>query len=258
MEVLNAKAATPLPSRLTTSQLLTAPSVLVLLASYAMLSLHSTTFDILLPHISHTKSHDGGLGLPCSWLSTIELVIAFCAAARIFKLVPRVIERVGLLKMYRRMSWAFPILYTAIPLAGLAASSDRVAPAVAAVVSVLAMLVKATLAGAAQVLILLLILSAAPDAESTGTTIGVLSIAELFKASAVGVSGISYYLSSAYSMQVVNGSLWAALAVTALAGAMVTRKLRETPRVGTDIPEACLVWQGMFDSESEGEDERSF
>ncbi|KAK0961432.1 hypothetical protein LTS01_020358 [Friedmanniomyces endolithicus] len=253
MEVLNEKAATLLPSRLTTSQLLTAPSVLVLLASYATLSLHSTTFDILLPHISHTKSHDGGLGLPCSWLSTIKLVIAFCAAARILKFVPHVIERVGLLKMYGRMSWAFPVLYTIIPLAGLAASSDRVAPAVAAVVSVLAMLVKATLAGAAQVLVLLLILSAAPDAQSTGTTIGVLSIAELFKASAVGVSGISYYLSSAYSMQVVNGSLWAALAVTALAGAMVTRKLRETPRVGTDIPEACLVWRGMFDSESEGE-----
>jgi len=258
MEVLNEKVETPPPSRLTTSQLLTAPSILVLLASYAMLSLHSTTFDILLPHISHTKSRDGGLGLPCSWLSTIKLIIAFCAAARILKLVPRVIERVGLLKMYRRMTWAFPILYTIVPLAGLAASSDRVAPAVAAVVSVLAMLVKATLAGAAKVLILLLILSAAPDAKSTGTTIGVLSIAELFKASAVGVSGISYYLSSVFSMQVVNGSLWAALAVTALAGAMVTRKLRETPRVGTDIPEACLVWQGMFDSESEGEDERSF
>ncbi|KAK0255632.1 hypothetical protein LTS09_009301 [Friedmanniomyces endolithicus] len=254
MEVLNEKVETPPPSRLTTSQLLTAPSILVLLASYAMLSLHSTTFDILLPHISHTKSRDGGLGLPCSWLSTIKLIIAFCAAARILKFVPRVIERVGLLKLYRRMTWAFPILYTIVPLAGLAASSDRVAPAVAAVVSVLAMLVKATLAGAAKVLILLLILSAAPDAESTGTTIGVLSIAELFKASAVGVSGISYYLSSVYSMQVVNGSLWAALAVAALAGAMVTRKVKETPRVGTDIPEACLVWQGMFDSESEGEE----
>ncbi|KAK1811138.1 hypothetical protein LTR12_014479 [Friedmanniomyces endolithicus] len=253
MEVLNEKAAIPLSSRLTTSQLLTAPSVLVLLASYAMLSLHSTTFDILLPHISHTRSHDGGLGLPCSWLSTIKLVIAFCAAARILKFVPHVIERVGLLKMYGRMSWAFPVLYTIIPLAGLAASSDRVAPAVAAVISVVAMLVKATLAGAAQVLVLLLILSAAPDAQSTGTTIGVLSIAELFKASAAGFSGISYYLSSAYSMQVVNGSLWATLALTALAGALVTRKLRETPRVGTDIPEACLVWQGMFDSESEGE-----
>ncbi|TKA44718.1 hypothetical protein B0A54_04669 [Friedmanniomyces endolithicus] len=161
------------------------------------------------------------------------------------------LEEVGLI--FYEMFWAFPVLYTIIPLAGLAASSDRVAPAVAAVISVVAMLVKATLAGAAQVLVLLLILSAAPDAQSTGTTIGVLSIAELFKASAVGVSGISYYLSSAYSMQVVNGSLWAALAVTALAGAMVTRKLRETPRVGTDIPEACLVWQGMFDSESEGE-----
>ncbi|TKA75998.1 hypothetical protein B0A55_06681 [Friedmanniomyces simplex] len=252
-EALKDQAATPLPSRLTTTQLLTAPSVLVLLASFATLSLHSTAFDLLLPHISHTPSHNGGLGLSCSWLGTIKLVIAFCAAGRILKFVPRVIERVGLLKMYRRMSWSFPVLYTIIPLAGLVVSCTGVPPAVAAFFSTVAMLVKATIAGAAQVLVLLLILSAAPDAQSTGTTIGVLSIAKLFKALAVGVSGISYYLSDAYSMQVVNGSLWAVLAATALAGAVVTRKLRETPRVCTDIPEACLVWQGMFDAESDKE-----
>ena len=253
VEALNDDAATPLNSRITVSQLLSAPSALVLLASLSALSLHSSTFDILLPHISHTASHEGGLGLPCSWLSTIKLLIAFGAAIRIAKLVPRVIERVGLLKMYRRMSWAFPVLYTLIPLAGLAVSRANLDAVVAAGVSVLAMLIKATLTGAAQVLVVLLILSAAPDAQSTGTTIGVLSIAELFKALAVGVSGIAYYLSDDYSMLLVNGSLWAALAAIALVGAIVTRQLRETPRVGTDIPAQCLVWQGMFDADSDEE-----
>jgi hypothetical protein len=124
---------------------------------------------------------------------------------------------------------------------------------IAAVFNTIAMLAKATLAGAAQVLVLLLVLNAAPDASSTGTVIGVVSISELFKALAVGASGVSFYLSNDYSMVVVNISLWAALASVAIIGAGVTWKLRESPRVGTDIPEECLVWQDMFDAHSDEE-----
>ena len=124
---------------------------------------------------------------------------------------------------------------------------------ISAAFNTIAMLAKTTLAGAAQVLVLLLVLNAAPDASSTGTVIGVVSISELFKALAVGVSGVSFYLSNDYSMAVVNGSLWAALAFIAILGAGVTWKLRESPRVGTDIPEECLVWQDMFDAISDDE-----
>jgi hypothetical protein len=124
---------------------------------------------------------------------------------------------------------------------------------IAAVFNTIAMLAKTTLAGAAQVLVLLLVLNAAPDASSTGTVIGVVSISELFKALAVGASGVSYYLSNDYSMVVVNGSLWAALASVAIVGAAVTWKLRESPRVGADIPEECLFWQDMFDAHSDEE-----
>lgn len=124
---------------------------------------------------------------------------------------------------------------------------------ISATFNIIAMLAKTTLAGAAQVIVLLLVLNAAPDASSTGTVIGVVSISELFKALAVGASGISFYLSNDYSMVVVNGSLWAALAAIAILGAGVTWKLRESPRVGTDIPEECLVWQDIFDANSDEE-----
>ena len=124
---------------------------------------------------------------------------------------------------------------------------------IAAVFNTIAMLAKATLAGAAQVLVLLLVLNAAPDASSTGTVIGVVSISELFKALAVGASGVSFYLSNDYSMVVVNSSLWAALAFIATLGAGVTWKLRESPKIGTDIPEECLVWTDMFDAHSDEE-----
>lgn len=250
IEALNDDAAAPVPSRISITQLLTAPSVLVLLASFSLLSLHSSAFDVLLPHIGHTASHNGGMGIPCSWLKPITMVVSILAAVRILHVVPFVVKKVGLLTMYRKMSFAFPMLYTIVPLIALLVNTTGASPTISAVVSTLAMLVKTTLAGASQVLVLLLVLSAAPDASSTGTVLGVVSISGLFKALAVGISGIGYYLSEGQSLVILNGSLWAALALIALVGVAVTWRLRETPRVGTDIPEECLVWQDMFDSES--------
>jgi hypothetical protein len=253
-EALNDRDATPRSLTITISQLLAAPSIRVLLASFSILSLHSATFDILLPHLGHTASHQAGLGIDCSWLNAIKLGVSFLAAMRILKAVPFVIERVGLLPMYRRMSWAFPDLYLLIPLFGFGMSLTGAAPLVAAIVNTIAMLAKATLTGAAQVLVILLVLSAAPDAQSTGTVIGILSISQLFKALAVGITGMAYYLSDAYSMLAVNGTLFGTLAGVALVGAIITRKLRETPRVGTDIPAGCFVWQDVFDAESDADE----
>jgi MFS family permease len=253
IEALNDDAASPLPSYLSISQLLTAPSVLLLLASYSILSLHSSTFEILLPHLAHTGSHQGGLGIPCAWLTSVVTIVKIVAAIRILHFVPFVVSRIGLLPVYRRISVIFPVLYIVVPLVGLAVNAAGGPPMIAAIFNTIAMLAKTTLAGAAQVLVLLLVLNAAPDASSTGTVIGVVSISELFKALAVGASGVSFYLYNDYSMVVVNGSLWAALATIAIIGAGVTWKLRESPRVGTDIPEECLVWQDMFDAHSDEE-----
>jgi hypothetical protein len=253
IEALNDTTAAPLPSYLSVSQLLTAPSVLILLASYSVLSLHSSTFEILLPHLAHTGSHQGGLGIPCAWLTSVVTIVKIVAAIRILHFVPSIVNKTGLLPVYRRISAVFPIFYIAVPLLGLAVNAAGGSPMISAVFNTIAMLAKTTLAGAAQVLVLLLVLNAAPDASSTGTVIGVVSISELFKALAVGASGVSFYLSSDYSMVIVNGSLWAALAFIAILGAGVTWRLRESPRVGTDIPEECLVWQDMFDVNSDEE-----
>lgn len=212
-----------------------------------MLSLHSSTFEILLPHLGHTA----GLGIPCAWLQPVMLAVKVVAAIRILKLVPFVVTKLGLLRMYRRTSLAFPLLYAIVPLIAIVVNATGAPATLSAILSTVAMLLKTTLAGAAQVLVLLLIMSAAPDASSTGSVIGVVSIAELFKALAVAVSGMSYYLSSGYSVVIVNGSLWASLCAIAIVGVAVTWKVRETPRVGTDIPEECLVWEDMFDSESD-------
>jgi hypothetical protein len=250
---LNDTAAAPLPSHLSVSQLLTAPSVLLLLASYSLLSLHSSTFEILLPHVAHTASHHGGLGIPCAWLATVVAVVKTLAATCILHSIPTIVAKTGLLLVYRRISMVFPALYLVIFLVGFALNAASGPPLIAALSNTLAMLAKTTLAGAAQVLVLLLVLNAAPDASSTGTVIGVVSISELFKALAVGASGVSFYLSDDYSMVAVNSSLWVTLAVVALLGAAVTWKLRESPRVGTDIPEECLVWQDIFDAQSDEE-----
>lgn len=140
-----------------------------------------------------------------------------------------------------------------IPAVALAVNATGASALLSALVGTLATLAKTVLAGSAQVLVLLLVLSAAPDASSTGTLIGVVSISELFKALAVGLTGISYFLSDDYSMLAVNGALWAALALLAVLGAVLTRSLRQTPRLGADLPEECFVWQGVFDAESDEE-----
>ena len=251
MEALRDDRSAPLPSSISISQLLTAPTFMLLLTSYSILELHSSTFEILLPHIGHTAANSGGMGIPCSWLQPITTVVAVFAALRVSRLVPWIVSRVGLLTMYRKTSIAFPILYALVPLVGLAVNTIGGPPVIAAVFSTVVMYFKTALAEAARVLVLLLVMSAAPDAFSTGAVLGIVSISELTRALAVGISGISYYLSDSQSVIIVNASLWAALVVAALIGSVTTLKLRETPRVGSDIPEECLAWEGVFDSESD-------
>lgn len=254
IEALNDDAASPRPSRISIGQMLTAPAVLILLASYSFLSLHASTFEVMLQHLGHTDTHNAGMGVQCSWLQPVLLVVKVVAALRIMHSVPSLVSRVGLLPMYRKISFVFPALYVVIPTVALAVHATGTSPLLSAIVSTMALLAKTTLAGAAHVLVLLLVMSATPDASTTGTLIGVVSISELPKALAVGLAGISYYLAKDYSMLAVNGSLWAALAIIALIGAFITRKLRETPRVGTDLPTECFVWQGMFDVESDDDE----
>ena len=193
------------------------------------------------------------MGIPCSWMQPLLLVVKALAALRVMTYIPRLVSKGSVLPLYRKISMVFPALYIIIPVVALAVHATGAAPILSAVVSTMATLVKTTLANAAQVLVLLLVLSAAPDASSTGTLIGVVSITELFKALAVGLAGVSYYLSDSHSMFVINTSLWAALAAIAMVGTFITTKLRAAPRLGPDLPSECFVWQGMFDVESDDE-----
>lgn len=252
VDVLKGDTASPKPSCISISQLLTAPSVLVLLASFSALSLHSSTFDVLLPHLGHDKTHDISLGLPCEWLQPVMLGLNVIAASSML-FIPSLVSKFGLVHLYRRISVVFPALYLILPAVALAANTCSDSALIAGIFSVLATLVKTTLTSAAQVLVLLIALSMAPDASSTGTLIGVISISELFKALAVGIAGLSYFLSDDYSLVVINGALWTALAIIATIGATITLRLRKTSRVGADLPEECLVWQGIFDIDSEDE-----
>ncbi|RMZ13877.1 hypothetical protein D0860_02334 [Hortaea werneckii] len=253
IEALNDDAAEPAPSQISVFQLLSAPAVLLLLASFSILSLHSSTFDILLPHLGHTDSRMGGMSIPCPLLRPIELGVKIAAALRVMTFVPGLVDQVGLLAVYRKISLIFPLLFVVVPITGAAVHASGASPVVSAIISGCVMLAKNTLAGAAEVLVVLLVLSAAPDASSTGTVIGVISFSQIFKALAVGISGVAYYLGGDYSVFEVNILLWTTLATVAAIGAWITWKLREKPRVGGDIPEECLVWQGFFDSESDEE-----
>ncbi|EME49875.1 hypothetical protein DOTSEDRAFT_121901 [Dothistroma septosporum NZE10] len=253
IDALNDDSAGPRPSRIGVSQMLKAPSILIMVASYAVLSLHSSTFEVVLQHIAHTDAESAGMGISCSQMQPLMLVVKALAALQVMHFVPKLVSKGKALPLYRKISMVFPVLYMIIPAVALAVHATGTSPVLSAVVSTMATLVKATFTNAAHVLVLLLVLSTAPDASSTGTLIGVVSVTELFKALAVGLAGISYYLSDSHSMFALNASVWAALAVIALVGSFITGKLRAAPRLGPDLPSECFVWQGMFDVESDDE-----
>ena len=233
---------------------------------------------ILLGQLAHTTSHQSGLELPCELITYVVTAMKILVAVFVLAIVPVAVSKNGILAMYRRTSLFFPVLYVLLPLLSLAAYAaktsldasgydpkvpfDLASPGARAsyllfgLISVFdsfAVLVQTIFSYSAQVLVLLLVLNAAPDASSTGSVIGVVSISEIFKALAVGASGVSFYLADGYSVAVVNGSLWAALAAVATVGAAVTWKLKESPKIGTDYPEECLVWEDMFDAHSDEE-----
>jgi len=233
--------------------LLRAPSVIVLLVSYCILSLHSATFEVVLPHLGHTPHTHSGMSLPCDWMSSISFGTKVLAAICVYHGIPQWLKTASTLKAYQRISLSFPIIYILLPLSAFLATVCDIPKIYGTIVTVLSLFVKQSLAGSAQLLLVLLLFAMAPNAETTGTTVGMISMAELFKSFAVGVSGLSYYLSDDYSTVVVNGLLWAVLAVMAVTALLINRWLRETPLVGRDYPVDCLAWQNVFDADSDAE-----
>lgn len=168
----------------------------------------------------------------------------------IFRLVPRAVEKLGLLRPFRYVSLLFPAVYAITPLAALVVACS---PIFSAMVSTTAILIKHVLTGGASVLVALLILNTTPDGFSAGTVVGLMQVASLFKALAVAVSGASFYLSSEYSVATTNYALWTSLALFGAVGAALAWFVRERPSLERDFPSAVLCWETCFDAEGHAE-----
>ncbi|KAB2573982.1 Major facilitator superfamily [Lasiodiplodia theobromae] len=236
------------PEPISIGQFLQAPSLIVLMCSFCLLSLHASSFDVVLPHLGHSSSRHGGMGIPCDWLGLILLAVRAIAGAIILRAMPKIIEKFGLLRPFRSCALFFPALYIITP---LLAFLTMCSTPVTAIISSAAIMIKHLLAGGAQVLVILLMLNVAPDAFSAGTVIGLMQAASLFKALAVAVSGASFYLSTDFSVATTNYALWTSLAVFGAAGSGLAWFVRERPSVERDFPAEVLCWETCFDAEGE-------
>jgi len=236
------------PEPITINQFMQAPSLLVLLASFCLLSLHASTFDVLLPHLGHSSSQHGGLGIPCSWLGLTVLIVKGVAGVSLQQVVPLAVEKFGLLKLYRSTSLLFPAIYMLTPLLALAAADST---GLVAITSAAGLLIKHILTGGASILVALLVLNTTPDAFSAGTVVGMMQVASLFKALVVAVSGASFYLSNDVSVATTNFALWTCLALFGGVGAALAYFVRERPSVESDFPSEVLCWETCFDADAE-------
>lgn len=233
------------PDPISITQFLQAPSFLVLLSSFSLLSLHASTFDMLLPHLGHSSTQHGGMGIPCEWLGLLVLIVRGIAATVILFTISRGVEKYGLLKLYRSLSVLLPAVYIATPLLALLAAWSV---GFVAVISTVSIFVKYALTGAASILVILLVLNATPDAFSAGTVVGMMQVASLFKALAVAVSGASFYFSDDFSVSTTNYALWTCLALFGIVGAALAWFVRERPSVERDFPSEVLCWETCFDA----------
>ncbi|KAF1951863.1 MFS general substrate transporter [Byssothecium circinans] len=236
------------PEAITINQFLSAPSLVVLLASFSLLSLHASVFDVVLPHLGHSNSQHGGMGISCSWLGLTVLGVKAVASITLAHVIPTSIEKYGLLKLYRSVSVLFPAIYVVTPVLAVAAASSS---GFVTVTSTAALLVKHLLSGGASILVALLVLNTTPDAYSAGTVVGLMQVANLFKALAVAVSGASFYLSNDISVATTNLALWSCLAGLGAVGAALAYFVRERPSVERDFPSEVLSWETCFEYDAE-------
>lgn len=235
------------PEPIKIAHFLQAPSFVVLLSSFCLLSLHAATFDVLLPHLGHSETQHGGMGIPCDWLSIVVLVVRGIAGLAILFGVPLAMQKYGLLKLYRSISLLFPTTYIITPLLALLVTYSGLVP----IVAIASILVKHILTGGSTVLVVLLVLNTTPDAFSAGTVVGMMQVANLFKAFAVAVSGTSYYFSDDISVQTTNFAFWVFLALFGIVGAGLAWFVRERPSVEKDFPSEVLCWETCFDADAE-------
>lgn len=235
------------PEPITIAHFMQAPSLVVLLSSFCLVSLHSSTFDVVLPHLGHSSSEHGGMGIQCGWLSIAVLIVRGIAGLAIALAIPRAMQKYGLVTLYRSVSLMFPAVYIITPFLVFFVGTSGFAP----IVSVLSLFSKHLLTGGASVLVALLVLNTTPDAFSTGTIVGMMQIASLFRSFAVAVSGTSYYFNDDVSITTTNSALWLCLAVFGVVGAGLAWFVKERPSVEKDFPSEVLCWETCFDADAE-------
>jgi hypothetical protein len=231
------------PEPIRFSEIMRAPSLMILLCSYSFLSLHSASFDQLLPLLGNSSTEHGGLGLPCFFLSLVVLFAGIAAGIVIYLGFAKSVHRLGLLQLYRLCCWIYPVIYIATPLLSKVAVSSEVAVWISSASSIFT---KTLVTGFAQTLVTYLVTNASPDAFSLGSIMGVMQGASVFRSLALAGTGVAFSLSDDVSIEATNYILWAAMAIVSLGGAAVAYFVRDHPTV-RDYS-SSLKWEVCYES----------
>lgn len=231
------------PDPMRFSEIMKAPSLMILLCSYSFLSLHSASFDQLLPLLGNSPTEHGGLGLPCFFLSFVVLFAGIAAGTVIYLGFAKSVQRLGLLRLYRLCCWVFPLIYIATPLVSKVARSSEIAVWISSASSIFT---KTLVTGFAQTLVAFLVTNASPDAYSLGSIMGFMQGATAFRSLALAGTGVAFSLSDDVSIETTNYSLWAAMTIISLGGAAIAYFVRDHPTV-RDY-ESSLKWEVCYES----------
>lgn len=232
------------PQPISFSEIVRSRSLMVILAVYSFFTLHSASFDQLLPLLGNSPTANGGLGLPCAFITIVVLFGSLSAGAVICCFFSSSVQRFGLLPLLRLCCWAFPAIYVATPLLSqlaMATGSD----AGILVASATAMFAKTLLAGLAQTLACILVTNSSPDPYSLATVVGFMQAASVLRSLAVAGTGLAFALGDELSMQATNYGLWATILTMSLAGAAVAHFVRDHPTV-RDYS-SSLRWEVCYD-----------
>ena len=232
------------------SAIVQARSLMIILAAYSFLTLHSASFDQLLPLLGNASTDTAGLGLPCSFTPLIVVLAAVAAAAVVCRWCPAAVARLGLLPLFRACCFVFPLLYAAAPLLSKLARGSQLGLMAAALVSVF---VKTLATGCAQTLVAILVTNASPDPYSLATIMGFVQCASGVRSLAVAGTAVAYAVGSGVSVWTTNVGLWGTMAGVGAVGAAAAWFVRDHPTV-SDYS-ASLKWEVCYDVLEHGKEE---
>lgn len=235
------------PQPISLKELICAPSLLSLLLSSAHLSLHTTTYDRLLPLLSTAPVSTGGLSLPCNFLSILLLTTTLSSALILFLTFPRSITRIPTLRLFRLATWCFPVVYMATPLF-TSLSSHSTFTAYATFSSTLLLKSLATLF--ANTLIPLLVLNASPDPYSLASIMGFLQAGTAVRALAGLGTEAAMGLGEGLGARM---GVWGFLTAVAVGGAIGSGWIKEGGRLGRDYAAEQLKWEVCYDYAEAGD-----